>query len=348
MRTGQWTLLGTLLGAGVVFFASWGAAQEKGTLVVASAGGAYQEAQRKAFFEPFGAKFGIKIVEQGPADYGRIKAMVLGKNVEWDVVDVETERVPWLAKQGLLEPLDYSVISKKDLLPEAVSEYGIISNFVSYVLAYSTKRFPPGQAPRSWADFWDVTKFPGSRALWKDPISSLTVALMADGVAPQQLYPLDVDRAFRSLDKIKPHVSVWYETGAQQVQLVTSGEVALLLGWNGRIASVQKEGASVAYVWDQGILASASFVVPKGAPNKQTAMKFIAFAVGPEEQAKFATHIPYGPTNTKAFAFLDPKLAAQLPSAPENRSKQVLVDAAWWADNYDKVNERFQAWLIKK
>lgn len=318
-------------------------------LVIASWGGAYQEAQRKAHFERFAKKYGVEIVEASPTDYGKIKAMVESGNVEWDVVDVDLDAVPRLAAQGLLEPLDWSKMKKEDFIPGTVFDHGVGNIFFSEVIACHTRTYPPDKCPKTWAEFWDVQKFPGKRSLERWPVSVLEAALLADGVPPDQLYPLDVERAFRSLDRIKPYVTVWWETGSQAAQVLTDGEVDIGTAWSGRVYDAMvKQGAPVYFHFNQALLRGDAWVILKGTKNYDLAMEFIAFASTPEQQAELTKYIPYGPTNRKAFDYIDKSVWQYLPTSPENLAKQVVVDVNWWVKNFDQVNERFQAWLLQK
>ena len=183
-----------------------------------------------------------------------------------------------------------------------MTPYSVAYEFYSSVLAYSQKKFSAGAAPQSWADFWDVKKFPGRRALRNHPLATLEAALMADGVAPDKLYPLDVDRAFKKLEEIKPHITVWWTSGAQSAQLLNDGEVDMVMAWNGRVSALTKEGAKVAYTYNQGILQSTSLCILKDAPNLATAVQASSTRRSiPSHQANLPLHIDYGPANPKAF-----------------------------------------------
>jgi len=232
----------------------WIARAQSKQLVVCSWGGAYQEAQRKTMFQPFEKETGIKIVEASPTDYGKLKAMVQSGNVEWDLVDVGDLNVVAGAKDNLLEPLDYQQIDTKGVFPQVVHKYGIGTIYYSTVLAYSTKKYAKGDHPKTWAQFWDVKKFPGPRTMRNNPLDNLEFALLADDVPMDKVYPMDVERAFRSMDRIKPHVNVWWTTGAQPAQLLADGEVELATSWNGRIYAIQKQGARAGLEWNQGKL----------------------------------------------------------------------------------------------
>ncbi|GBD19701.1 Spermidine/putrescine-binding periplasmic protein [bacterium HR28] len=315
------------------------------TLVVTPWGGALQDALRKAIYEPFSRLTGCQIVED-TTDEAKLRTMVESGRVEWDVVDVGTESVIPMGRLNLLEPLDYSKIDTKDIFPELVLEHGIGYYYYSTCLAYRKDKFP-NKPPNSWADFWDVQGFPGVRAFQKyaqwGPIEA---ALLADGVPIDQLYPLDIDRAFRSLDRIKPHIRIWWEAGAQPAQLLTDGEVDLTDAWIARIQFLIEQGSTVlGYTWNQGRLSSDSLVIPRGSKNVDVAHDFINFALRPEVQRAFAMIYPDGPANKRAFEALPPERVAVLPSAPQNKALQVYPDYQWWADHLDEVVERFNAWV---
>ncbi|MCX7711406.1 MAG: ABC transporter substrate-binding protein [Clostridia bacterium] len=317
-------------------------------LVVVSWGGAIQDAQRTAIFKPFEEKFGVKIKEVSPPDYGKLKAMVAAGKTEWDVMDLDADFVPRGIKENLLEPLDFNIIDKTDLDPMSTNDYSVGAEYYTTGIAYNSEVVKTGSHPKNWAEFWDTSKFPQARTLQKWPVPTLEIALLADGVAPDKLYPLDVDRAFKSLDKIKKNVKAWWATGAQSAQLLTDKETPLGGVWSGRIIAAKKQGAQVEIEVNQSVLLVDSWAVPKGTTRKELAMKFIAFATSPQPQADFAKAYPYGVPNKKAYDLMDEATKATLSTSPEKRPLQVSIDVNWWAENFDKVNERFQKWLIEQ
>jgi putative spermidine/putrescine transport system substrate-binding protein len=320
---------------------------EKKQLVVVDWGGAITEAHKKAVFEPFEKEFGVDIVVNTPTDYGKFKAMVKSGNVEWDVVNVDSDFVIRGGKEGLLEKLDYDVINEEGVVDRLVQEYGIGAELWSVAIGYNTDAYSDDHHPQNWKEFWDTEKYPGARTLWKYPTGTFEAALLADGVKPEDLYPLDIDRALKSLDKIKDDVSVWWTTGAQPPQLLASGEVKLAAAWNGRVIAAKREGAPENIEYNQALLLADSWAVPKGTPNKELAMKFINFAVQKKQQAEFSKLIPYAPVNEDALEMLDQKTLAQLGQVGKNAENQVVVNLEWWVENFDRVNERFQKWLLK-
>src|SRR4030095_5059277 len=257
-------LLGVSLGALAALSALPAHADQ---ITFVSQGGAYQKAQTVAILDPSAKKLGITINQDSiPDAWPAIKSQVASGKPTWDVVDVPTGYCLRGGEQGLLEKLDFSKLPNGASMPEAYrSPYSVAYEFYSSVLAYSQKKFSAEAAPNSWADFWDVKKFPGRRALRNHPIATLEAALMADGVAPDKLYPLDVDRAFKKLDAIHKHINVWWTTGQQPAQLLVDKEVVLATGWNGRFYDLIRKEAPLAMEWNGGILKQGSWVVPKGA-----------------------------------------------------------------------------------
>ncbi|SQF99269.1 polyamine ABC transporter periplasmic protein [Paucimonas lemoignei] len=333
LTAGVLSLTGTAaMAAESVNFVSWG--------------GSTQDAQKQAWATPFSKSSGITVVQDGPTDYGKLKAMVESGNVQWDVVDVEADFALRAAAEGLLEPLDFNVIKKDRIDPRFVSDHGVGSFFFSFVLGFNEDKTGKGaKAPQDWAALFDTKTFPGKRALYKWPSPGvLELALLADGVAADKLYPLDLDRAFKKLDTIKKDI-VWWGGGAQSQQLLASGEVAMGQFWNGRVFAVQQDGAPVGVSWKQNLVMSDFLVVPKGAKNKDAAMKFIAEATSAKGQADFANLSAYAPVNLDSVQRLDSTLAPNMPTA--YAKDQITLDFAYWAKNGPDIATRWNEWLVK-
>lgn len=332
-------------------------------VTVMSWGGAYGEAQTEAFVKPFMAATGIKTTmtdSDNPAP--AIKAMVEAGNVTVDVASVEYADGIRLCDEGVLEPIDIASLpagadgtpASEDFLPGAVTECAVSTDIWSNVFAYDTTKFPEG--PTKVADFFDLEKFPGKRGLKKGAKAVLELALLGDGVPASEVYavlstPEGVDRAFAKLDTIKKDV-VWWEAGSQAPQLLADGEVAMTTAYNGRIfAAAMNEGKPFQIVWDGQIYENEMFVVPKGAPNKDEAMQFVAFATSTEGLRASAQQISYGPARKSSMAteiiFKDGKtvMAPHLPTAPENMGNALETSSDFWVDHDAELNERFQAWL---
>ena len=312
-------------------------------MVFTSWGGTTQDAQTAAWAKPFAAATGTKVLQDGPTDYGKIKAMVESGNVNWDVVDVEGDYAAQAGKAGLLEPLDFSVIDKSKLDPRFVTDHSVGSFYYSFVIGCNAGAV--SECPKSWADLFDTKKFPGKRTFykWSAP-GVIEAALLADGVPPAKLYPLDLDRAFKKLNTIKDDI-IWWSSGAQSQQLLASAETPFGSFWNGRLTALADSGVTVETSWDQNITAADSLVVPKGAPNKAEAMQFIALATSPKAQAEMAATTGYAPINLDSPALMDAAVRKTLPD--QQAATQVNADMNYWAENRDAIGERWYAWQAK-
>ncbi|GGC64811.1 MULTISPECIES: ABC transporter substrate-binding protein [Paraburkholderia] len=321
-------------------------------LTVVSWGGNFQDAQREINFKPFQQILGKPVLDQSwDGGIGVIQAKLKAGEPNWDVVEVESEDLGQGCSDGLFEKLDWTALGgKKSFIPTAVSDCGVGTMVWSTGLSYDANVLK--SAPTSWADFWDTKKFPGKRALRKGPKYTLEFALMADGVAPKDVYkvlstPAGVDRAFKKLDQLKGDL-IWWDAGAASLQLLASGQVVMTAAYNGRITGIDRsEKKNFKFVFPGSIYAVDSWVILKGSPNKADAMKFIAYASKPDVQAKLPQYIAYGMTNTKAQALVPPQYAAELPTATENMKSAVPLDADFWTDNIGPLTQRFNAWLAK-
>jgi putative spermidine/putrescine transport system substrate-binding protein len=317
-------------------------------LVIASYGGAYQDAQREAMFKPFASQHGVKIVEDShTGDLGKIEAMVKSGSIAWDIADVETSLMLRGARAGLFEPIDRSSLPVAELEPSSLNDYGVGVVYWSTVLAFNTRVFPEGRPrPRSWREFWDTQRFPGPRSLRNTPRSTLEFALLADGVEMANLYPLDVDRAFRSLGRIRPFVQLWWDAGSQPPQALAAGSVVLASSFSGRIDAARKAGNPVAFNWPQGLVDLDWWVIPKGTKKKDMAMQFISFASQRGPQAAITEFIPYGPINRQAFELIPETRKATLPTFPSNFAQQVVLNSAWWLEHEQEIEQRWDSWRL--
>ena len=314
--------------------------QDGVTLTFVSFGGVYQEAQRKAWLEPYTALTGVQFVEDENSSNATIKAQVEAGQVTWDVVDVGND-FGLDAHKDLLEPLDYSLIPRDEVLDGFAGDYRVADITYGVVLGYNTEQ-TAGAVPEGWADYFDTTKIPGKRGAWDYSEGGMfEFALMADGVAPGDLYPLDIPRATAKLDTIKDDLVFW-ASGAESQELIGSGEVAMTMIWNGRAWSAKNtDQKPVEIQWNQQIVTADYLVVPKGSPNKDAAMKFIAYTICAANNAKPSQYIPYGPTNKNSTP--DPTKVADLSvsNADENSA---YFDDTYLIDNFEEIDAAWQAW----
>jgi putative spermidine/putrescine transport system substrate-binding protein len=310
-------------------------------LTFVSWGGGYQEAQESIIVKPWGEKNDVKVLSDGPTDYAKLKAQVESGNAQWDVITLEPF---WaIANCGtLLEKVKDKVDTSK-LPAEAVSDCGIPFDILSYVMVYDTSKFKDNP-PTSWADFFDTKKYPGKRGVWNyGPGGQLEAALLADAVALDKLYPLDVPRALKKLDAIRKDIA-FYDTGAQQVQQMQSKEVVMSIAWSGRALDAVRAGAPYAPVWDGNLMLVDSLAVVKGSKNIDLATKLIDEATSAAAQEGFIEKYTYGSVNTDAKPNLDETARMFLPTEAGHGDKGRFIDQQWWADNFDKVSADWTKW----
>lgn len=325
-----------------------------GEVVVTSGGGTWEEAQRKAFFDPFTGDTGIKVVLV-PEDHAKLLASVKVGQPEADITSVAGGQLAGFVNKDAVEPIDYSFFDQATLdnIPEAMkAKNGVGALLYSIAVAFNTKKFPdPSNQPKNWADLYDTAKFPGRRALPKCEKlvdgGLLEGALMADGVPLDKVYPIDMDRAFKKVAELKPSVGRWWVAGADAPQSLIDGEVDIAAAYNGRIFGAQKQGAPLALSWEQSLLQYDYWVVMKNSPNKENAAKFLAYISRPGPQAAFAEAISYGPVNKAAFDLVPKEMLSILPGAPELAKVQLFQNYEWWNEtgadgrtNWDKALER--------
>lgn len=312
-----------------------------GGLTFASFGGSYQDVQRTVLLDPAAKELGLKISEDTLPGIAPVRLQVKSGAVSWDVVTLGDSDCAVGAKEGLFEPLDYSVIDASGVPEAAKRDSWIALDYFSTVLAWDNRL--GDKAPRNWADFWNTTDFPGQRSLFNNPMLTLEIALLADGVPADKLYPLDVDRAFRKLEKIKPSIVAWWDSGAQSSQLVSSGEADMLAIWHNRANDAVKAGADVSFTFNGGVLGNDCLAIPKGAPNAAAAQKLIAFMLRADRQAELAVLLNSGPANIKALDLIDEDVRKRMPTSKENLAVQAQVNVEWWADNNAAVQARWDA-----
>ncbi|HMK78570.1 MAG TPA: polyamine ABC transporter substrate-binding protein [Xanthobacteraceae bacterium] len=322
-------------------------------LTIVSFGGSYQEGQSKALFQPAAKALGITIKEETYTGIADLRLKVKAGAVTWDIVTSGSGTAARAGVEGIIEKLDYKVIDVSSFLPGTYQDYCVGGDVFSTVLAWNTKTYGE-KGPQSWADFWDVKKFPGKRAYRKAVPGAIEPALMADGVPPEKVYevlsaPGGIERAINKIKELKSHIAVWWSSGAQHAQLMKDGEVDMITGWNGRFDVVAKDGAKVAYTFNQALLDYDCYAIAKGAPNKDLAMKFLAEISKPQYQAEFTKYITYGPTNRKAYDLgtIEPTYAKRLPSYPDNAAKQLVIDLDWYIKFEEKASAAYQNMLTE-
>ncbi len=330
------------------------------SITVVSWGGAYTKSQIEAYHKPFTKKTGITV---NSADYNgglaEVRAQVESGNVTWDVVDLELADVIRGCDEGILLPIDKSILppapdgtpATKDFIEGALPECAVGTIVWSTVYAFDDTKFT-GDKPKTIADFFDTKRFPGKRGLRKTPKVNIEWALMADGVPADKVYevlstPEGVERAFKVLDRIKDDV-IWWEAGAQPPQMLADGEVAMTSAYNGRLFNaIVKEKKPFKIVWDGQVWDLDLWGIVKGSPNLKNTLDFVKFSTDTQRLADQAKWISYGPVRKSSMKLIPPDMRPHMPTAPDNFKNALQNDFEWWADHQDDMNERFASWLAK-
>nr|WP_298174470.1 ABC transporter substrate-binding protein [uncultured Pseudomonas sp.] len=315
-------------------------------LTVISFGGSVRDAQRQAFYTPYRQASGVAVINGSyNGDFAKLRRMQAMQHVTWDVVEVEAPELARGCETGVFQPLDES-LALEALTPGALRPCGVGSFVWSMVLAYNPAHLR--ESPRSWADFWDLERFPGTRGLRLGAKYNLEFALLADGVPAERVYATlateaGVERAFRKLEQIKPHIR-WWQAGEEPVRGLRDGGLVMSAAYSGRIGASQDQGDGLDLVWAGSIYDFDYWAIPKGSFNSSEARRFIQFVSQPGPQRAFAESIPYGPVNPQALAALTPERVARLPTAPANLRAALAMDVDFWSEHGARLDQRFEAW----
>lgn len=321
------------------------------TVSYASYGGAYQEGVRKAILDQLPNDHGMTVVDYVLAGGIRdIRTKVRANAVDIDVAELYGGLCDLAGSEELLVPLDYSKIPNAAGIPEHLrSKYWVGFTAYTTVLAYN-KNVYGDNPPKNWADFFNVEKFPGSRAMSANsPATNMEIALMADGVEKDKIYPIDMDRAMANWAKLKPDITVQWASGAQATQLASSEEVDMLSIWAARIDSAIKEGAPYAYALDDAVMDVECLVIPKNSPNPEGAMRLINHMLDPKYQARLPDFISYGPMNQDAFklGLVSPEKAEKIVTSTANLKKQLITNMPYWAKHNEEAQTKWDKAMMQ-
>ena len=335
------------LSMGVGFGLSNIAKADGHSVMFASWGGGFQDALRSTMLTPAAQKLGIEVEEDTTNGIQDVRSQISAGAVSWDVTEQELSVCETLKQEDSLEPLDYNLINSSGIPPELVNSHYVGLLAFTKVISYRQDKFG-NNGPQSWADFWDVEKFPGKRGMHGKVNYNLEAALMADGVAKSEIYNVlstkeGQERAWAKLAEIVPHVTVWYRGGSQSAQILRDGEVDVVHMGHNRVESVANSGVDVSYTFQDGTMDVDCLLVPKGAPNYANAMKLINSVLSASSQATLAKTMPLGPVNKYAFdaGVLSIEQAKNVNTHPDNYDKQLLVDPNFYIGQLDVLTERF-------
>ncbi len=318
-----------------------------GELTFVAFGGTTQDAMTKTMVDPFAQETGIKVTNDQPNDYAKIKAMVDAGKTTWDVVDAD---VPIVMQEcgTLFEKIDKSKIDTSKIPDNLdVTDCGVPNYRTGVVLYYNTEAYADKPAPDSWDAFFDTKTYPGKRAIGADPLYVVEGVMKSIVHDNDKVYPIDFDKVFAKLDTIKSDLVTW-NTGAEAVQMMSSKQVNMIITWPGRASAAVDDGAPYAPVWNASVFAYDVWAIPKGAAHVDNALKFINYAVGAKPQSEFAKLVAYAPINTDATVPDESTTIGKFAMTFDKQDKYDVLqrNQQWWADNWDMAHDKFSAWSV--
>jgi len=308
-----------------------------------------QRAIQSAYVQPFTAVTNLSVqqeVWEGGIDSLRARAKT--PDNAWGLVLVDPDELATGCTEGMFEKLDWSAIGGKDhYMPLAVSDCGLGGLIANTILAWDRDKFP---VTPTWSDFWDVAKFPGKRGLRKGVRGNLEIALLADGVAPGDVYKAlatndGLDRAFRKLDQLKPYI-VWWGADTEAAHILSSGDVLMTSAPSGQIITTgQAQHRNFGMQFTSSLFEVQSWVIMKGSAALRTAQQFLYFIGLPAIEVSLL-HIGGQSGLAKALNDgLPAEMMAMSASSPANLNSAIRSDVGFWRDNLPKLRQRFDSWL---
>lgn len=333
--------------------ACWPATNEQpleSELVFSTSGGSLVDVLREVYWNDFEKECGVKVVSYATPGrtFSQSVTLIESGNVPFDIFNTLTpQQYPLALEADILEKLPdgmWDGLSDK-MVPGSFSEYGVWGSPYSTVLIYSAGKF--SEEMKSWADFWDVERFPGPRILQNDP-NNIIFALMSLGMEPKDVYPITDEKlakAFERLNEIRPHVRTFWKAGDQPIQGVGTGEFVAGSAWSGRAIVGKQQGMPLNIVWNGNILNQNWYMIAKGAKSPRAAAALLRFMQNPERQAKLAKLMNYSGSRPEVGEYLDAAIFANLPTNPANLAVGSVFDAKWWADNEEKIGALWSTWV---
>ncbi|MFJ4537282.1 ABC transporter substrate-binding protein [Streptomyces tibetensis] len=317
------------------------------TVVVRDSGGSYGAALQKAIYTPFTQETGITVKVLN-LDDAPLLAQIKQGRPQCDLINNSMMSHTKYAEQDALEALDRDRVRslKSAKIPGSqITDHAIGHSFYGQCIGYRTDAFD-GKKPESWADFWDTRTFKGARAMVHPDgdLPELEFALLADGVPMDKLYPLDVDRAFKVLTRLRSDIKKFWDSGPLPGVLLSRQEVTMSTVWDGRLADLQKQGVPVERQLNGMRRQFVGYAIAKGAANADNAYRLMDFALRPENQANLAKAFPSNPSSPVAYARLSEDERNALAGAPKYYDKGFDADTDWWLKNETAVTKRWLEW----
>jgi len=318
------------------------------TFVSSGSEGAVFDARQKYIFDVLREDYGVEVTIVSDLDYALVEAQIKTNQIDWDVIDADSFFAARAAKEGWLEPIDYSIIDASQLVEGAAKEFAVLQGVGAHHMAWNTSQaYGAGKGPTSWAEFYDTKLFPGRRALRSGALQTLPGAALAAGILPADLYPLNLDKAFESLERVRDSVIKWVDGGQAMQDLALAGEADIFNLYTSRCVTLKSEGEPIDFRFDQGTAEEADLIIIKGSKNSLQAQYALALSSNtPEYHKVLAEATNIGFTNIEGMAMVDPAIQPLLSTAPDNYRLLTPAGNDWWADNQPAAEQRLTEWIL--
>ena len=310
------------------------------TLTFVSFGGIYQDGQVAAL-KDFVDKSGVTLLNDGPTEIAKLQAQVESGNVTWDVVDT-ADLPPYVYCGKLFQKLDFNKLDASNIPEGQVGECSVPAMNYGVVLMYNKEKYGDNP-PQSWADFFDIEKFPGVRGIdgSGDPTGGLLEqAFKAAGGDPKAMTAADIDKALDKIRALGPDTIYW-KTGAESQQLAESGEVDMLMMWTGRAMTAVKNGANYAPAWQDWLVVMDQMTIPVGVKDTDAAYALLNAYLGKQSQEVLTEKTSYTPIHNQAQPKVEESVAAFLTNTPERQKQGYQQNIKFWVDNFKTAGEKW-------
>ncbi len=331
----------------------WGCSPSQGAgagaIGLAASGGVFNQVLRRVWIDNFSKRTGIRVNLSPATSLPMAKLQALSDRPQWDIFELTGPEFELAVRQDLLLPLDTAIVDVSNLSGQYVKSHGVMYAIFNSCIAWDPRQIGKGLEPMGWADVWDVARRPGKRSL--DPVNGgagvMEIALIADGAPPDKLYPLDIDRAFRSLDRLGQQNIIWSTSIEETVQRLISSEVALASTWPFRVQRANEGGANIGYNFDQCMVEGEYLCVVKSTRNPKACFQLINWILkDPAAAAEFSRQTHYGSPNVASLKLLPKEIADVIPTNPILAEKLFPADDVWWSQNLETVAARFKKWQL--
>jgi spermidine/putrescine-binding protein len=319
-----------------------------GAMIVVGWGGISNGFGQELFSDPFAAAGNqVQWLAAPGQQVAALQAQRAANQTAWDVLNaLNGTQFALLSRQGLLWKLPPDVKARlAKQMPDGVTDYGVAYATTSDVIACNAKEV--ATCPVTPKDFFDVDRFPGQRSLYVgDPLIAMAMALQADGVPADKVFPMDIDRAFRKLQVIRPHIRAFWQSGDQSEQMFRSGEVDMAVMWNGRarnIAMHPTDRMRIDVSWQGAVYEPSYLAVAVGASHANAGFAYLEWVVNhPDAMARYAERTGYGFPNGELFNLLPANIAGWLPEFPAHFGGQVRLDHDWYLAHKSEIDLRWK------